>query len=191
MSVSHKSCAHSDERHQGRNSKESSTSGHRWYAVNTLPRAELRSLCNLERQGYSCFNPRTSRTFRHGHRFVTRDVSLFPSYVFTRFDRNYSQWHSINSTYGVKRLLTIGDTPAPLPAGFIETLQSMVNEESWIDFATQIRTGEQVQFSRGPFANLIGQLETLDDKGRVLILLSVLGRDTHVRATARDVMAVY
>lgn len=158
-----------------------------WYVVNTHPHSEWRAIQNLTRQGWKCFCPVTKQTHRSGRNLITRSVPLFPSYLFVTFCLQNSQWRSIDSTYGVKKILKSRDTPARVPIGVVETLQAMTSQDGTVDFTSKLRVGEQVRFAQGPFAQMIGTLEALDNKGRVVILLNILGGRSHVKAAAKDI----
>ena len=49
-------------------------------------------------------------------------------------------------------------------------------------FDFHLREGQLIKVGAGPFADLIGRLETLDDKGRVNVLLEMLGERSGVDA---------
>lgn len=43
-----------------------------------------------------------------------------------------------------------------------------------------LKEGQSVKVTAGPFAELVGQLERLDDNGRVRVLLEILGGKVRV-----------
>ncbi len=157
-----------------------------WYAVNTHPHSEKRAQDNLQRQGWTCFCPILTRTHRVGRKLCSRSSPLFPGYLFVNLDHSRSQWRSIDSTYGVRRIVKACDTPTRLPTGVVEAFQAMLNDNGEVDFSLKMREGARVQFTQGPFAHLIGTLEHLDRNGRVVVLLDILGRISHVRASVKD-----
>ena len=161
-----------------------------WYAVYTLPRSEIRARINLERQGFRCFCPFVIKTSRKGHRLVTQSPPLFPSYIFIELelDKPGTGWRSVDSTYGVRRLVKHGDRPSPLPGAFMRSLIEMTNESGIFSYSSRVATGDRVQFLSGPFAGMIGTLEALDTHGRITILLTLLGQSTRVRAKVNDIV---
>ena len=56
--------------------------------------------------------------------------------------------------------------------------------EGNIDFKFSLREGQSVKVTAGPFADLIGNLEKLDEKGRVRILLELMGGTVRVALPA-------
>jgi transcription elongation factor/antiterminator RfaH len=161
--------------------------GHRWYAVNTHPASEQKACKHLENQGWTTFFPRIARTIRSGRRVKTELRPHFPGYVFVQLDLGWDPWRSVDSTIGVRSLVKAGDRPVAVPIGVIETLQDMTLDNGQIVFTSNLRPGGKVRFLTGPFAEMIGALERLDAKGRVLVLLNLLGRETLVASQATEV----
>src|SRR5215469_3792407 len=60
--------------------------GERWYAVHTLPVAELRVDANLINQDFRTFLPKRHKTIRHARRLLTVDAAFFPRYLFVVLD---------------------------------------------------------------------------------------------------------
>ena len=168
--------AHDDER-----------TGPRWYVVLALPRQEDRALLNLERQGFYAFVPKREETRRIRQRFVTRTVPVFPRYLFVSLNLAADSWYSINSTFGVSRIVRFGLHPAPLPAGVAETLSDSLDQNNVLQFEKPLKQGDQVRLIRGPFAKHLGVLQSLDDKGRVRLLLEMLGGKIVINSQLSDV----
>ena len=169
---------------------EAETSDICWFAVSTRPRNEARALTNLERQGWRCFCPLISGTTRSGRRLITLQRPLFPGYLFVAIDPLRGRWRAIDSTFGVRSVVTCGDAPAKLPSGCIETLMSMADHRGVVSFSSTLIAGEQVKFMSGPFTGFIGKLANLDASGRVTVLLDLLGRDTPIRGYAAELVPV-
>jgi transcription elongation factor/antiterminator RfaH len=152
----------------------------RWYLAYTKPHAEERAITNLQRQSYLVFCPRTHKTIRHARKLTRVLAPLFPSYLFVRIDVSRDHWFSVNGTRGVVKLITQGDTPLPVPEGVVEALQARMDFEGAMNWSSSLRPGQTVRIFDGPFADLVGTLETLDACGRVHVLLDLLGRSVSV-----------
>lgn len=148
-----------------------------WYVVNTLPNQEARAELNLRRQGFLAWLPAYERSRRHARRVETVSTPLFPGYLFVRFDAARQAWASINSTYGIRRLICRGDAPARLPDGFVESLRADVAEGRLQMPEDRLEPGARVRVTDGPFADYFGTLSSLASRDRVTLLLNVLGRD--------------
>lgn len=147
-----------------------------WYVAETQPRKEALAALHLDRQRFEYFLPRFRKTRRHARKFDTVLAPLFPGYIFVRFDKERSNWRSINGTFGVRRLIC-GESGAlrSMPARIVEHLQSCCDGDIYGTPAERFKPGQTVRITTGPFADLTGQILTLDDKGRVALLLDILG----------------
>jgi transcriptional antiterminator RfaH len=152
----------------------------RWYVVHTLQLCEARAQIQLERQGFCTFLPRYVKTVRHARKCTTVSAPLFPRYLFIELDVLHDRWRSVNGTFGVANLLTANDRPVPLPIGVVEALIEQIGENYGVSEPVAIEVGEPVQISRGPFADLIGRLARIDGRGRVQVLLQLLGGEVQV-----------
>lgn len=149
--------------------------GRRWYAVQCQPHRERAAALHLTNQGYEIFLPWRQKTRRHARRVETVLRPFFPGYLFVRIDLVRERWRPINSTFGVARIVMQGECPAPAPRGLIETLMGCCNAGGVLAWQPELRPGESVRVSEGPFADLIGELEELDDSGRACVLLDIMG----------------
>jgi transcriptional antiterminator RfaH len=152
----------------------------RWYVARTLPQRELQAGRQLENQGFRIFLPRYWKNRRHARKVETISAPLFPRYLFVVLDRTRDRWRSINGTLGVERLLMWGGEPRPVPPGVVEGLILATDPEGNVHFDFHLREGQMIKVAAGPFVDLVGRLERLDDKGRVSVLLELLGGSVRV-----------
>lgn len=148
----------------------------RWYVAQTQPRAEILATQHLVRQGFNSFFPRFRKLRRHARRVDEILAPVFPGYIFVCFDRDRDQWRSINSTLGVSRL--VGNTsnrPQPVPDAAMAAIQSRCEGDLMTDLVPTFRPGQQVRLLTGAFADQLAEIERLDDRGRVRVLLNILG----------------
>jgi len=147
----------------------------RWYVARTLPQRELRAAQQLDNQAFRSFVPRYWKNRRHARKVETVSVPLFPRYIFPVLDRGRDRWRSINGTFGVDRLLTYGGEPQPVPHGVVESLIEAADIDGNIQFDFHLKEGQLVRVTSGQFADFVGELEHLDDNGRVRVLLEIMG----------------
>jgi transcriptional antiterminator RfaH len=62
----------------------------------------------------------------------------------------------------------------------VESLISATDTDGNIHFHFDLKAGETIRITTGPFADLVGQLERLDDNGRVRVLLEIMGGKVRV-----------
>ena len=162
--------------------------GARWYVVHSAPRKELFAAEQLVNQGFRPFVPRFRRTVRHARQTRTVLTALFPRYLFVALDLQRDRWRSILGTFGVSHMIMAGERPKAVPTGVVEGLADAVDDGGAIGFRDRLQVGQEVRFATGPFAELVGRLVTLDERGRVGVLLEILGSERVVAATPGSLM---
>jgi transcription antitermination factor NusG len=134
------------------------------------------AVAHLQNQGFPVFLPRRQKTRRHARKIDIVFAPFFPGYLFTQLDLTRDQWRSINGTYGVGRLVMQGDAPAPAPRGVIEALRDACDEQGIIHLpGDELKPGQSVRILAGAFVDLVGEIDRLDDTGRVRVLLEIMG----------------
>lgn len=152
----------------------------RWYAVHCQRHGEARAATHLRRQGFVVFLPLHGRTVRHARRFRTVSAPFFPRYLFVRLTVGRDRWRSVNGTFGVSSLIMEGGLPLPIASGVVEALMAMADDAGMLSLDRSLRPGQTVRIATGPFAGLIGELAALDEKGRVKVLLDIIGKQVTV-----------
>lgn len=164
--------------------------GERWFVVQSQPRKELFAVANLENQNFRTFLPRLKKTVRHARRTQTVYAPLFPRYLFLVLDLDRDRWRSVLGTLGVSQIILDNGRPKPVPIGVVELLGKTVGHDSAVDFSEQIQVGADVRFLNGPLAEQIGRVVRLDEKGRVAVLMELLGAERLVSASASSLLPV-
>jgi transcriptional antiterminator RfaH len=149
--------------------------GQRWYVAQTLHHRENLAQLHLRAQGFNCFFPRFRKTVRHARKLREVAAPVFPGYVFVILDADLDRWRSINGTFGVARLLTALKQPVPVPQGVVEALIGALDDAGLVQLGGRLEPGQAVKVVAGPFAGGLGVLERLDGKGRVRLLLNIMG----------------
>ena len=94
----------------------------KWFILQFKPNSHHQAAKNLNNQGFKTFLPLHNTTSRKASRFILTNKPLFPGYMFITFDRTDTEWHKINSTFGVSRLLTFNSVLKSIPTDFVENL---------------------------------------------------------------------
>lgn len=153
----------------------------RWFAVHCRAHCETKAAAHLRRQGYDVFLPLHHKVRRHARRVERVLRPFFPGYLFTQFDTEQARWRPINGTFGVVRIITQGDRPVPVPSGVIEELHAASDQQGVIAWQPALVPGQAVRVTDGPFAGLVGELESLEGADRVRMLLDLLGNEVPIR----------
>ncbi len=163
----------------------------RWYVAQTIPHAEEKASYHLRRQDFRVYLPYYRKRRRHARRTDWVNRALFPSYLFIKMDPEWTQWRCINSTVGIRRLVSQGERPAPVPRGVVEQIIAREDEAGLVrmDRLRPFRAGEPLQIATGAFRDRVGLFECLSDDDRVTVLLDLLGREVRVRVPLANVEA--
>jgi transcriptional antiterminator RfaH len=159
-----------------------------WYVVMSQPQRERLAAGQLRNQLLDTYLPMRRKTVRNHQRLVTVLAPLFPGYLFVKIPPELSVWRAVNGTRGVRSLLMSGGHPASAPQGFVEALIRTSDENGAVSFRADLRLGDSVSVLTGPFADRIGKLVELDDRGRVAVLMEVLSTHVPVRTSVSNLM---
>ena len=151
-----------------------------WFIIQLKPNSHNQALKNLTQQGFETFLPLDDVTLRKASRFVTITKPLFPGYMFVSFDRAKSDWHKINNTYGVSRLITFNSIIKSIPSIFIDHLMKRYDLSGKLIPVQKLKKGDRVTISKGPFANFIASVEEYETDQRISILMDLMGRKTKI-----------
>ena len=142
----------------------------------TQPRKEPFAAAQLARQDFEYFLPRYRKVRRHARKIDTVLAPLFAGYIFVRFDREQANWRSINGTLGVRRLICgEGGMLKSMPDGVVGQLQARCPDGIFETAIDALNPGDRVRITAGPFAELIAEVRSRDERGRVALLLDILG----------------
>jgi transcriptional antiterminator RfaH len=149
--------------------------GERWYVAQTLRNREMLAALHLDAQGFRNFVPRFRKTVRHARKLREVIAPVFCGYVFIILDSERDSWRAINGTIGICKLLNMMGRPIPVPDGVVEALFAAAEPSGLVRLGGELRPGQPVRILAGPFAGGLGVLDRLDAKGRVRVLLTIMG----------------
>ncbi|AXE65040.1 hypothetical protein BBF93_13035 [Hyphomonas sp. CACIAM 19H1] len=158
-----------------------------WYVVQTLTAQECVAITNLNRQKYRTYCPMISRTVRHARKTSIRQKPLFPGYVFVNLDPSKDNWHSVNGTYGVSRLIAFDGRPSPVPPAVMNALLAFSDASLPAD---EIPCGARVRIDSGAFDTWVGEICQLPDRDRAVVLLELLSRKVPVTVLRHQISRV-
>ena len=141
-----------------------------WRALSRIARPRRRGSSIIKTFAYSCraysraaATPANLR--RSGRRFFIRCV--FIALILARRG-------DVSGALGVTASARSGE-PEPVPRGLVEQLTENAEADSVVRPSTTLKVGDSIRVTAGPFAELLGTLERLDDSDRVRVLLDILG----------------
>jgi transcriptional antiterminator NusG len=117
-----------------------------------------------------------------GGKKKTIKKKFFPGYVLIKMIMNDKTWHLVKSTDKITGFVggTL-DKPAPITNEEAAYMTSQMEDgfkkpRTTVNFSE----GESVKVIEGPFANFVGTIEAVSDKGKVKVNVSIFGRPTPV-----------
>jgi len=155
-----------------------------WFILQFKTNAHHKANKNLNQQSFETFLPLQDTTSRKLSRFINTSKPLFPGYMFIRFDRAESNWHKINNTYGVSRLITFNSILKSVPNNIIDSLMKRYDLSGKLLPIKKLRKGDQVTVLMGPFANFIATVEKYEADQRIWILMDLMGRKTKIKTSS-------
>jgi transcription antitermination factor NusG len=149
-----------------------------WYVVYSKPHKEEFVEYCLQLKGLEVFLPRL--LFPESFRKRKRIVPLFPNYLFTRI-RIPEDYYYVLWSHGVKHFVSFNGVPAPLDEKIVSLLMQQASPEGIITARSDLKTGQEVEITGGPFRGLMGVIqEPPNAKWRVKILMKLLSRHVNV-----------
>ena len=165
-------------------------SGTAWFLAQLRPNCGQIAERNLTRQGFRTFLPLEQGTARRSGRFVDALMPLFPGYIFVAVQKSAGQWRTINSTYGVTRLISFGQQPAPVPLDIVSQLMLRCDAAGKLLPPRLLKPGDQVRVTAGPFAQFVAEIETIAPDRRVWVLMEIMGGQTRVAVKASQIRCI-
>ena len=151
-----------------------------WFILQFKANSHHQAAKNLNRQGFETFLPLHNTTSRKLSRFINSSKPLFPGYMFVRFNKADSNWHKINNTYGVSRLITFNSILKSIPTTFVDSLMKRYDLSGKLLPIQKLKKGDKVKVLTGPFANFIATVEKYEADQRIWILMDLMGRKAKI-----------
>jgi transcriptional antiterminator RfaH len=94
-------------------------------------------------------------------------------------------------TRGVNKILGSGVEPVPISEKVIQTIKDRMGENNLVKLDEGLEEGTIVQFTSGPFKDLMGVFDRrMSDGKRVRVLLSLIGVDVPVQVSRHQIKKV-
>lgn len=163
--------------------------GTTWFLTQFKPNSHNIAERNLTRQGFRTFLPMQEETKRARGKFITQMRPLFPGYLFVALDMLRGDWRSVNSTYGVTRLVSFGKEPTPVPLDLVSQLMLRCDREGKLLPPKLLKPGDEVTLTKGPFTDFVATIERIAPDRRVFVLMEIMGAKTRVAVRAEHLRA--
>lgn len=159
---------------------------YKWGCIQTNGGQEHLALVSAAERGMRPYLPRFVDRVRcsRRHRERTKPVlrPLFVGYVFVGF--RGEEWRELFRSPGVADVLHSGDTPRLVPYRLLALMagheEAMSGRFKTIRHDWPFKPGDTVRLVDGPFMGFYAKLISLDDDGRIRLLLDILGGATEI-----------
>ena len=160
-----------------------------WFCLRSQPRHEHIAARQLALMAdVEVFNPRIrfARPTRHGPVWVTE--SLFPNYLFARFDWR-DALNKVHYAPGISGIVHFGSRWPIVPAPLIEEIRNLVGETGIHEISKELAAGDKVRIAGGAFHGLEAVItQVLPGQQRVAVLLDFLGRQSTLEVGAESIV---
>jgi transcriptional antiterminator RfaH len=157
-----------------------------WYVVYSKPHKESSAKFHISAKGLEVFFPQLS--LPRNTKRLNPVIPLFPNYLFVRLNIESEEYGYVAWSPGVNRIVGFNGFPTPIDDEVLSFLQSRSDSEGIIPAESNLRRGQEVRITEGPFGGLSGIIrEPPNAKGRVKVLLTLLNREADVELPVHSV----
>lgn len=158
-----------------------------WFALQVLPRMEMRVASVLEVKGIDHLLPKYRSKRIWCDRVKSLEVPLFPGYVFCRLPEKNGPLAV--STPGVTRIVSFGGTPYPLSEDEVLALQKISCSHVGVEPCPFQQIGQKVRVMEGPLAGVVGTVAGTKKK-QLVISIEMLMRSVLVDIDLQQVFVI-
>jgi len=174
-----------------KNSADSSALGLKWYIAKTMTGQENKVVKNLKERivNYKLTDffadivtPEETLVTNVNGKKRTIKKKYFPGYVLIKMLMNEKTWHLVKDTDKITGFVggTL-DKPSPLSDEEAASMTQQVKDGFARPKASfNFTTGDSVKVVEGPFASFVGTVESVTEKGKLRVSVSIFGRPTPV-----------
>ncbi|NTW45811.1 MAG: transcription termination/antitermination factor NusG [Candidatus Moranbacteria bacterium] len=169
--------------------KQSQHHGRAWYVLHTYSGYEDNVARNLRQRIesmdmqdfiFDILVPKEKKIKIKGGKRVTVEERIYPGYVLVDMVVTDASWYVVRNTPNVTGFIGLGTTPTPIDPKEIEGLKKRMGV-SEPKYKVDVRKGDVVKVTDGPFKNFDGKVEEVDEeKGKLKVFVSLFGRETPV-----------
>jgi transcription antitermination factor NusG len=147
---------------------------HSWFAVEIRHNRERAVADLLQARDLETFLPTYTEPRQWSDRVKLTELPLFPGYLFCRLSGERRM--PILTTPGVRRIVSFGTKPVPVPEGEIEAVRLFINSKLNVQPWPFLEVGQRVKIQKGPLAGVEGIIQEFRGQYRVVVSISLLQR---------------
>ena len=160
-----------------------------WYVVMSKPNQESRAIKNLQNQNFDVFCPYFEKEYDSGNLTKIIKGYLFPSYIFIKLNIKSLNWLRIKNTFGVKKILSLGNFPSEIEKKFVDNLKLVSNDNGLLNESLfSYKPKQKVIITKGPFRKILGEVISLVGDKRIKILLNCMNDYKKIILEKKDIL---
>ncbi len=150
-----------------------------WYTLYTKANAEYKVASYLREHGIEVYLPEIRASVQKS----TPKQPFFPCYLFAQLDLTDDDPSLWRWTPGLRRLVSYGDWPIPLPSELINVMKhKLAQNNAAAGVAHSFQVGDMVRITEGPFKGMLAIFDgPMTPSKRVRVLLMTLGQYLRLR----------
>jgi len=162
-----------------------------WYVIHAHSNQEFRAKLNLQRQNYFIYLPQYIGTRKHARKVEKILKPLFPRYLFIQLNLLHDNIASINSTFGVNKIVAFGNEPSIISNEVIKNLMVQEDNQGNLDSIvnSRFKIGENIKIKEGVLKGNNAIFMGINENQRVSVLLSMMGRKLNISMPSLSVQA--
>ena len=157
-----------------------------WFAVHTRSRHEVKVYEQLFQKNIEVFLPMYSSIRRWSDRRKRIMLPLFSGYLFVHIPWTPEARLQVLKTYGIARLVSDQDKPAPIPDEQILAIQRLVSEKYAVEPCLFLEVGRKVEIRRGSLKGLQGILVRKKGSYRFVVSVHLIRQSVSVEIDAEE-----
>ena len=161
-----------------------------WYAVQTMPRHEMKVSAELAGKEVPCFLPTISNTRQWSDRKKIIVEPLFAGYVFVKIAPQSELRIPLLKTKGVVGLVGTRGVPAPIPEPEIAAIRAVVESKVPYRPYQYLSIGKKVRIQGGVLDGLEGILQEVKGDQSLIVSVELINRSLAVTISGYDVRPV-
>ena len=161
-----------------------------WYLVQFKPNRHQIAQKNLKRQSFKTFLPIEKKIqFKYGKKKII-NTPLFLNYMFVEIPYEEKR-HTVSSTYGVSRIISINGAKKPIPTNLVIELTKRCDKNGILMPPKELKQGDKIRVINSPFTEFITTIDQIDAQKRIWILMDIMGRRTKVKLSENQAQISY
>ena len=149
------------------------------YKINETKRVES----NLSNQKFDYYLPKIKVVKPNSN--LAEEV-LFPGYIF--INTSLEDYSSIKYTKGIKKVIKFGNYIPHLTYNEIKSIESIEKLSESKPIALKIKAGQEAVVTEGPFKGTLVKICSIPSKGRIEVLLNILGSSRRFKILQKDLI---